>query len=786
MYIRSFFQHGLGVAAVTLALAAGANAQTIGCTIGVGNGGNVPTSGTGNGTYPTVAPSFPMTVPLTVTSIPSGATHVTSVQIVGATHTYVGDVQWILQDPAGNKFNVFNRQGGSCDYAGDYTFVPPCTGGTALVTPCTGPIASGTYDQNFGTWPNGNLGINNTVLSLIPAATGVWNLIGYDWVGGDIGSITSWNLCFGTPTVSTAPPAAAPALTAPANAATVTGPFVNLTWNAVACSTGYDVEVDGTIFNATSSPFAALAAVGAHTWRVRAKNSAGTSAFSALRTFTVSGTAVPALTAPANAANVNGPVVTLTWGAVAGATSYDIDVDGTVFNSTTSAYLYTSAIGTHTWKVRANWATISLVGNYSASRTFNDLGPLSPTLTSPADGAFVFGPVVTLTWNNIATASGYDVDVDGTVTAVTTNSYTLTTSTPGAHLWSVRAKYVGNTIFSPYALARTYNDLGAPPASTCVANGTFVGLVPASGTGGGAGTVFPTTFPPSPYVSSYNVTLPPGATQIVKVELNFSTVQHTWINDLQVVLKTPTGTLHNVFCRPGGNCDLNGIYSIYEAAPAWPTCPTSGDIPPGNYIQDFGTGTSAWPTGTSGVDNTPLGSIPVASGIWELTIYDWVGGDSGQLDDWKICFDTGPALPVAYCTAGTTTNGCNATISATANPSVTAAVPCTINVANVEGQKSGLIFYSITGRQSAAWNASSFLCVKAPTQRTTTQNSGGTVGACDGTLTLDWNAFQAANPTALGNPWAAGSLAQAQAWFRDPPAGKSTNLSNGIEMTYVP
>jgi len=786
MSFHNLFQRSLGVAAVTLALAAGANAQTIGCEIGVSNGGLVPTSGSGNGTYPTVAPSFPMIVPLNVASVPTGATHVTAVKLVGVTHTYVSDVQWILQDPAGNKYNIFNRQGGACDYGGDYTFVPPCTGGTALVTPCAGPIASGSYDQNFGTWPNGNLGISNTIMSNIPAATGTWNLIGYDWVGGDTGAVTSWDLCFGTPPVPAAPPAALPTLTAPANSATVTGPFVNLTWNAVACATGYDVELDGVVFNSNASPFPAQVGAGAHTWRVRAKNAAGAGTYSATRTFTVSGTAVPALTAPANAANVNGPAVTLTWGAVAGATSYDIDVDGTVFNSTANSYVYTSAVGTHTWKVRANWSTIPLVGTYSASRTFNDLGPIIPTLATPADGAFVFGPTVTLTWNAIATASGYDVDVDGTVVAVTTNSYTITTSTPGAHVWTVRAKYVGNTISSAYATARTYNDLGAPPASNCVANGTFTGPVPASGTGGTGGPVFPTTFPATPYVSSYNVTLPPGATKIVKVELNFSTTQHTWINDIQVVLKNPAGTSHNILCRPDGSCDLFGIYSIYEAAPVWPACPASGDIPPGDYIQWFGLGQYAWTTGTNGVDNTPLGSIPVSSGNWELTIYDWVGGDSGVLDDWKICFDTGPALPVQYCTAGTTTNGCNATISATANPSVTAATACTVNVNNVEGQKSGLIFYSITGRQAAAWNTSSFLCVKAPTQRTTTQNTGGTVGACDGTLTLNWNAFQAANPTALGNPWSAGSLAQVQAWFRDPPAGKSTNLSNGIEMTYVP
>jgi len=155
-------------------------------------------------------------------------------------------------------------------------------------------------------------------------------------------------------------------------------------------------------------------------------------------------------------------------------------------------------------------------------------------------------------------------------------------------------------------------------------------------------------------------------------------------------------------------------------------------------------------------------------------------------DDVSITAHVTTQPPTVYCTAGTTTNGCAASITATANPSASLANSCSLNVSNVEGQKSGLIFYSINGQQAQAWNATSFLCVKAPTQRTTTQSSGGTVNTCNGSLTLDWNAFQTANPSALGNPWTAGNVLQAQAWFRDPPAGKSTNLSDAIEMTYVP
>ena len=51
---------------------------------------------------------------------------------------------------------------------------------------------------------------------------------------------------------------------------------------------------------------------------------------------------------------------------------------------------------------------------------------------------------------------------------------------------------------------------------------------------------------------------------------------------------------------------------------------------------------------------------------------------------------------------------------------------------------------------------------------------------------LDWNAYQVAYPFSLGNPWTVGAKVYAQTWFRDPPAPKSTNLSNALEMTYVP
>lgn len=163
---------------------------------------------------------------------------------------------------------------------------------------------------------------------------------------------------------------------------------------------------------------------------------------------------------------------------------------------------------------------------------------------------------------------------------------------------------------------------------------------------------------------------------------------------------------------------------------------------------------------------------------------------SGDTNGWSDVFlvDRASFAPWSYCTPGTTTNACAAQVSATAQPSVSAANACVLSVANVDGQASGLIFYSVAGALLRPWSptSSSFLCVKAPTRFSPIQNSGGTAGECNGGFSLDWHAYQAANPGALGNPWSAGDKVFVQAWFRDQPAPKTTSLSNAIELTYAP
>ena len=141
-----------------------------------------------------------------------------------------------------------------------------------------------------------------------------------------------------------------------------------------------------------------------------------------------------------------------------------------------------------------------------------------------------------------------------------------------------------------------------------------------------------------------------------------------------------------------------------------------------------------------------------------------------------------------YCTAGTTTNGCNASIAAIGTPSASAVSGFVVTGSGIEGQKQTLLFYGVNGPAAQAWspNSSSFKCVRNPVQRCTPQNSGGTANACDGAYSLDLANYLATRPTAIGNPLFAGEVFNAQLWFRDPPAPSTSSLSNAVQFTVAP
>jgi len=144
---------------------------------------------------------------------------------------------------------------------------------------------------------------------------------------------------------------------------------------------------------------------------------------------------------------------------------------------------------------------------------------------------------------------------------------------------------------------------------------------------------------------------------------------------------------------------------------------------------------------------------------------------------------------VAYCTAGTSANGCMATLSATGLSSATASSGFVVTASNMEGNKSGTFFFGDNGPQANSWGSgTSFQCVIPPVRRTLIQTSTGTNNNCDGLMIRDLNALWCPTcPKPAKNP-GAGAVIQIQLWYRDPfnTSNQTTSLSNALQFTVGP
>jgi len=280
-----------------------------------------------------------------------------------------------------------------------------------------------------------------------------------------------------------------------------------------------------------------------------------------------------------------------------------------------------------------------------------------------------------------------------------------------------------------------------------------------------------------------NATVAGVVNPIWDVDLNLA-ITHTWNADLDITLTSPGGIACSISNNRGGAHDdvFNGtLFDQSSLNPIATYVFTNGvaapDLQPDQSLTNYWSGCPFSPNGT-----------------WELSIADLAGGDIGDLIQWDLKIVTASSgcssAVTSFCTSSTTTNGCTPRMSSSGSTASIAAGPGSfvLIASSVEGQKSGLIFDSITGAQNLPWSSgsTSFLCVKAPTQRSLSANSGGVAGGCAGSLSMDFFAFMAANSSALSQPLAPGQHFDAQAWFRDPPAAKTTKLSNGIGFNLCP
>jgi hypothetical protein len=144
------------------------------------------------------------------------------------------------------------------------------------------------------------------------------------------------------------------------------------------------------------------------------------------------------------------------------------------------------------------------------------------------------------------------------------------------------------------------------------------------------------------------------------------------------------------------------------------------------------------------------------------------------------------SAPIFYCTPGTSASGCQGTLSVVGTPSATAPTGFSVTTSTLEGIKDGLYFYGTNGPQANSWGSgTSYQCVVPPTIRTPTLNSGGTLFACDGSVSRDMNAYWTANP--IKNP-GVGTQVNLQFWYRDPlnTSNQTTSLSDAVQFVVEP
>lgn len=277
---------------------------------------------------------------------------------------------------------------------------------------------------------------------------------------------------------------AAPTLSNPANNATGRPLNDTLKWNASAGATSYRVQfstdstfsnviffsplLDDSTVTATSQSVGPLTNGTTYYWRVNAKNSAGTGAFSARRAFStqIALPAVPTLSGPASNATALPLIDTLRWNVSTGAATYRVQLSpdtafATLVVNDSTLITTTKVVGpltngtTYYWRINAkNAAGISA---FSTRRAFTTLTPIpsAPALSSPANNATDLPLTDTLRWTAVTGALSYRVQLstnasfadlvvnDSSITGTARIVSSLTNGT--VYYWRVQARNAGGT-----------------------------------------------------------------------------------------------------------------------------------------------------------------------------------------------------------------------------------------------------------------------------------------------------------------------------------------------------
>jgi hypothetical protein len=225
----------------------------------------------------------------------------------------------------------------------------------------------------------------------------------------------------------------------------ITSSAATLNWTAVSGATSYDVQYKtsasttwinaATATTTTSFNLTGLTASTVYDWRVRTNCTGGSSGYAQAQFTTL---ATPVCNAPAglSSSNITSSAATVSWTAVSGATSYDVQyktsasatwinaATGTTATSVNLTALTASTV--YDWRVRANCSSGS--SSYTQSQ-FTTLA--IPLCNAPAGliSSNVTSSAATVSWTAVSGANNYTIDYKTSASATWINAATGTTAT---------------------------------------------------------------------------------------------------------------------------------------------------------------------------------------------------------------------------------------------------------------------------------------------------------------------------------------------------------------------
>ncbi len=173
------------------------------------------------------------------------------------------------------------------------------------------------------------------------------------------------------------------------------------------------------------------------------------------------------------------------------------------------------------------------------------------------------------------------------------------------------------------------------------------------------------------------------------------------------------------------------------------------------------------------VEMSPSGDLWLVS----TTYADLNGSRSGAVH----LFRAPCSAPSAYCASTPTASGCTPRLGWQGAPRGGQPAGFEITLSLVPNQRSGLLFYSTSGRNALPWNNGT-LCVQPPLRRTPLQPSGGSpapANDCTGSLSVDFNTWIS---TSSDSTLFTGQHVYAQFLTRDPAGAAPLHLSEALDF----